>query len=115
LKVSDGTYNWNSGSRASAGSGTVRIPGVLESGNQHDNAIVCNCNMDALLLTVRKEGPNKGRFNPPSQHLNSYYLYTVGVCSKIFHSIFLISVHFRNQTEQNCMKFSDVEKRFTVA
>ncbi|KAK7791153.1 hypothetical protein R5R35_013322 [Gryllus longicercus] len=26
-----------------------------------DNAIVCSCNENALLLTVRKEGPNKGR------------------------------------------------------
>ncbi|XP_053654967.1 DNA topoisomerase 3-alpha isoform X2 [Cherax quadricarinatus] len=25
------------------------------------NAIVCNCNEDAIILTVRKEGPNKGR------------------------------------------------------
>ncbi|XP_023711894.1 DNA topoisomerase 3-alpha isoform X2 [Cryptotermes secundus] len=60
-EVSVQTYNWNSGSRASAGSGAIRTPGVLENGNQHDNAIVCNCNVDALLLTVRKEGPNKGR------------------------------------------------------
>ncbi|PSN32683.1 DNA topoisomerase 3-alpha [Blattella germanica] len=29
--------------------------------NSHDNAIVCNCGEDAVLLTVRKDGPNKGR------------------------------------------------------
>ncbi|CAG0898215.1 unnamed protein product, partial [Darwinula stevensoni] len=27
----------------------------------HANSVVCHCNEDALLLTVRKEGPNKGR------------------------------------------------------
>lgn len=27
----------------------------------HNNATVCNCGQDALLLTVRKEGPNQGR------------------------------------------------------
>ncbi|XP_039630894.1 DNA topoisomerase 3-alpha [Polypterus senegalus] len=26
-----------------------------------DNAIVCNCQQDAILLTVKKEGPNQGR------------------------------------------------------
>jgi hypothetical protein len=45
----------------------------LVNGNSHDNAIVCNCNMDAILLTVRKEGPNKGLFkhhifSPPPPH-----------------------------------------------
>ncbi|KAJ9580304.1 hypothetical protein L9F63_004020 [Diploptera punctata] len=29
--------------------------------SSHDDAIVCNCNVDAVLLTVRKEGPNTGR------------------------------------------------------
>jgi hypothetical protein len=114
LKASVTTYNWNSGSRSSAGSGTVKIPGVLENGNLHDNAIVCNCNVDAVLLTVRKEGPNKGWFNSSSQHLDSYWLYTVVVCSKIFYSIFSF-LCISETTEQNCMKFSHVEKRFIAA
>ncbi|XP_021921836.1 DNA topoisomerase 3-alpha [Zootermopsis nevadensis] len=56
-----GILNVNNGSKSSAASGSGRIRGVLDSGNPHDNAIVCNCNVDAIQLTVRKEGPNKGR------------------------------------------------------
>ncbi|XP_071536469.1 DNA topoisomerase 3-alpha isoform X2 [Panulirus ornatus] len=29
--------------------------------DDRENAIVCNCNEDAIMLTVRKEGPNTGR------------------------------------------------------
>ena len=38
-----------------------------QAGEGDSNAIVCNCGQDALMLTVRKEGPNTG--NTPS--LNS--------------------------------------------
>ena len=31
-----------------------------QTGEGDSNAIVCNCGQDALLLTVRKEGPNTG-------------------------------------------------------
>ncbi|XP_059509987.1 DNA topoisomerase 3-alpha isoform X2 [Stegostoma tigrinum] len=34
------------------------VPSHMGSDN---NAVVCNCGQDALLLTVRKEGPNQGR------------------------------------------------------
>ncbi|XP_048465675.1 DNA topoisomerase 3-alpha [Rhincodon typus] len=34
------------------------VPSHVGSDN---NAVVCNCGQDALLLTVRKEGPNQGR------------------------------------------------------
>ena len=33
----------------------------FESFNEDGNTIICNCNENALLLTVRKEGINKGR------------------------------------------------------
>ncbi|KFQ18375.1 DNA topoisomerase 3-alpha, partial [Merops nubicus] len=35
---------------------------AAEDGNEdRDNAVTCNCGQEALLLTVRKEGPNQGR------------------------------------------------------
>ncbi|XP_078096496.1 DNA topoisomerase 3-alpha [Mustelus asterias] len=37
-----------------------------------DNVVVCNCGQDALLLTVRKEGPNQGR---------RFYKCNVGSCN----------------------------------
>ncbi|XP_019961551.2 DNA topoisomerase 3-alpha [Paralichthys olivaceus] len=36
-------------------------PGGGGSGDPNRDAIVCNCGQDALLLTVRKDGPNQGR------------------------------------------------------
>ncbi|XP_062263697.1 DNA topoisomerase 3-alpha [Platichthys flesus] len=36
-------------------------PGGGGSGDPSSDAIVCNCGQDALLLTVRKDGPNQGR------------------------------------------------------
>ncbi|XP_069123502.1 DNA topoisomerase 3-alpha-like [Argopecten irradians] len=36
-------------------------PGPAAGGGGDGNAIVCSCGEDALLLTVRKEGPNTGR------------------------------------------------------
>ncbi|KAG9279931.1 DNA topoisomerase 3-alpha [Astyanax mexicanus] len=39
---------------------TQSRPMQLPSSDQ-SNAVVCNCGVDALLLTVRKEGPNQGR------------------------------------------------------
>lgn len=35
---------------------SLQPPSTVQS-----NAVVCNCGQDALLLTVRKEGPNQGR------------------------------------------------------
>ena len=61
LKDSVTVFNRN-GPSTSAGTGSDRIPGALVNGNSHDDAIVCSCNVDAILLTVRKEGPNKGLF-----------------------------------------------------
>jgi hypothetical protein len=52
-----------SGPSTSAGTDSFRTPAALVNGNSHDDAIVCNCNVDAVLLTVRKEGPNKGLCN----------------------------------------------------
>ena len=62
LKDSVTVFNHN-GQSTSAGTGSDRTPGALVNGNSHDDAIVCSCNVDAILLTVRKEGPNKGLFN----------------------------------------------------
>ena len=36
------------------------VPPMFHETND-ENAIVCNCNLNAVLLTVRKEGPNTGR------------------------------------------------------
>ncbi|XP_060946009.1 DNA topoisomerase 3-alpha [Limanda limanda] len=36
-------------------------PGGGGGGDPNSDAIVCNCGQDALLLTVRKDGPNQGR------------------------------------------------------
>lgn len=36
-------------------------PGLQPPPSTQGGAIVCNCGQDALLLTVRKEGPNQGR------------------------------------------------------
>ncbi|NXI49685.1 TOP3A topoisomerase, partial [Chloroceryle aenea] len=44
-------------------------PAALDEGN---NAVVCNCGMEALLLTVRKEGPNQGR---------QFYKCSAGTCN----------------------------------
>ncbi|XP_052784926.1 DNA topoisomerase 3-alpha-like [Mya arenaria] len=48
--------------------GSDRVPlatmtgNVMDSGNNDSaNSVVCNCGNDAVLLTVRKEGPNTGR------------------------------------------------------
>nr|CAD7396091.1 unnamed protein product [Timema poppensis] len=41
-----------------------RVPRLLGGGDEssdHENKVVCNCNLDAILLTVRKDGPNQGR------------------------------------------------------
>nr|CAD7453537.1 unnamed protein product [Timema tahoe] len=41
-----------------------RVPRLLGGGDgssDHENKVVCNCNLDAILLTVRKDGPNQGR------------------------------------------------------
>lgn len=35
--------------------------GVLNDRTSSNDAIVCNCGQDAILLTVRKDGPNQGR------------------------------------------------------
>lgn len=35
---------------------------VLENKNVKDNDIVCECNETAKLMTVRKNGPNSGKF-----------------------------------------------------
>ena len=35
-----------------------------DDNSNSDSAIVCTCNQDAVLLTVRKEGPNTGNNNP---------------------------------------------------
>jgi len=72
LKDSVTAFNRN-GQSTSAGTGSDRIPGAWVNGNSHDDAIVCSCNVDAILLTVRKEGPNKGLFiryivSPPPIH-----------------------------------------------
>ncbi|XP_043945526.1 DNA topoisomerase 3-alpha isoform X2 [Protopterus annectens] len=42
---------------------SVAGPSVVPSyaTSSSDNAVVCNCGQEALLLTVRKEGPNQGR------------------------------------------------------
>jgi len=81
LKDSVTVFNRN-GPSTSAGTGSDRIPGALVNGNSHDDAIVCSCNVDAVLLTVRKEGPNKGLFIfyivspslPPPMHASLYVL-----------------------------------------
>lgn len=43
--------------------GTVQAPRVTPQfpTNDDGNAVVCNCGQEAILLTVRKEGPNQGR------------------------------------------------------
>jgi hypothetical protein len=80
LKVSITVFNSNGQSTSSAGTGSDRIPGALVNVEAHDDAIVCSCNVDAILLTVRKEGPNKGLFNddivspPPTMHASLYVL-----------------------------------------
>lgn len=35
--------------------------GTANGSEDQENAIVCNCNEDAIMLTVRKEGPNTGK------------------------------------------------------
>ncbi|KAK7939409.1 hypothetical protein WMY93_002735 [Mugilogobius chulae] len=35
--------------------------GTVNGGTSSNDAIVCNCGQDAILLTVRKDGPNQGR------------------------------------------------------
>lgn len=33
---------------------------LMGNSTNENNAIVCSCDQDALLLTVKKDGPNKG-------------------------------------------------------
>uniref|UniRef100_A0A8D3C4V5 DNA topoisomerase n=1 Tax=Scophthalmus maximus TaxID=52904 RepID=A0A8D3C4V5_SCOMX len=46
--------SWTPQPRSPPGAGS-------SSGDPNGDAIVCNCGQDALLLTVRKDGPNQGR------------------------------------------------------
>jgi len=57
----------NSFNKQTPRTGSARTPlatvtgSALNSGNSDsNNSVVCNCGNDAVLLTVRKEGPNTG-------------------------------------------------------
>lgn len=62
------TSDFNMGSTQNSRAGSNRLPLATVTGNavncgneDSGNAVVCNCGSDAVLLTVRKEGPNTGR------------------------------------------------------
>lgn len=67
------SLNTNSQPSRGRGNGQSRGLGLMNSkqqpnnsrrgatDNEDGNTIMCNCNMEAILLTVRKEGPNTGR------------------------------------------------------
>lgn len=67
------SLNTNSQSSRGRGNGQSRGLGLMNSkqqpnnsrqgatNNEDGNTIMCNCNMEAILLTVRKEGPNTGK------------------------------------------------------
>ncbi|CAL1541767.1 unnamed protein product [Lymnaea stagnalis] len=59
LSTLDQGYNDTRSRPSSATSANVKRNSISEAGG--DKTIVCSCGSDALLLTVRKEGPNTGR------------------------------------------------------
>lgn len=81
-----------SGRTTSSGTGSMRPPnpsplmsvsswtpppppplgGAVSGSSCSNDAIVCNCGQDAILLTVRKDGPNQGR---------QFYKCNAGVCT----------------------------------
>lgn len=52
--------NWRSGNPAPPARAEKNPSSSFGGGGSH-NAVVCNCGEEAVLLTVRKEGPNQGR------------------------------------------------------
>ncbi|XP_052264208.1 DNA topoisomerase 3-alpha-like isoform X2 [Dreissena polymorpha] len=62
------TNKKNIGGTQNSRTGSARLPLATVSGNARNdgnndsaNSVVCNCGIDAIQLTVKKEGPNKGR------------------------------------------------------
>ncbi|PKU37066.1 dna topoisomerase 3-alpha [Limosa lapponica baueri] len=56
-----GTTNLAPGHLLSLSSTRTPRPAPLAAPDDGNNTVVCNCGNEALLLTVRKEGPNQGR------------------------------------------------------
>lgn len=56
-----GTTNLAAGHLLSLSSTRTPRPAPSAAPDDGNNAVVCNCGNEALLLTVRKEGPNQGR------------------------------------------------------
>lgn len=67
-----GTTNLASGHLLSLSSARTARPAPSAAPDDRNNAVVCNCGNEALLLTVRKEGPNRGR---------QFYKCSTGTCN----------------------------------
>ena len=57
----------------------------MSNRSDEENCVVCTCGQPALKLTVKKDGPNKGKINEAYLTLCNCKLY--GVATKCLHDI----------------------------
>ena len=93
--IPDSRNNISSKGGRTESAGFSRISADGASGGAADKAIVCSCGNDAIILTVRKEGPNTGNFCDFQMKLIGYkYFILIMFLPFLYGSIFIIC-HFQ--------------------